>query len=145
MPSIAGLFARAESAPEAASCKFFAYVNSDIVLPPNFGTRLAAVFAAVPRRQRALTVVSAHRYDCPMLNGSMRQRIVTMHPTHVFEAVWAAAKCRPHKPTGKDYFVYHRGFWRRPGLPKFSIGRKMYDNYLVEVRSTDAPMRGHLA
>lgn len=133
LPSIATIFAAAEASVLASACDFLVYVNSDIVLPPVFAHIVVAIFNTLPLRRRHRALISGLRYDCAYPTIAARRSMMAAASERIFESVARAVACTPHPPTGKDYFAFQRGFWKRVGgVPSFAIGRKFYDNFFIE-------------
>ena len=89
---------------------------------------------------RGQVVITGMRTDCKAhadRGGSATSSQLLAHNVTSLTAVQEAiGSCTPHAPTGKDYWVYTRGFWDQPevgGVPAFAIGRSIWDNYLTKM------------
>ena len=117
-----------------AQTDLLAFVNADVLLGPDFVLAALGCFAHGPTRE---VVMVGMREDCGHEGKSNLQDVAGRPGDDPFTAVKSTFNCTPHPPTGKDYFVFSRGFWdRKGGLPPFGIGWKQgaaYDNFLMEV------------
>ena len=117
-PRVDDLFAKAEAASRA---DLFAYVNSDIMLMPDWLAAVHRVAALVPwhflaiGRRIDLDVEEIIDFDDP-------GEVVTLVDRAWSEGSLAARVC-------KDYFVFRRGFCRH--IPPFTLGRAYWDNWMV--------------
>lgn len=108
-----------EQARRGASTSHLCYVNADIILMSDF----ADAAARSMRAKRRLLMVG-QRTDLDVREG--------IEFTPGWEArlrAEAAQRGVLHRPTGIDYFAYHRDLWGR--IPPFAIGRFSWDNWLI--------------
>jgi len=117
-PLVSELFARAE---EAASHDLVCYLNSDIVLLPDFAEAIRRLH--VWRGARAFLAVG-ERWNVDV-DGSIE-----------FEGNWATElreRARVKAESGGayalDYFVFTRGLFR--SIPSFAVGRPGWDNWML--------------
>lgn len=115
-PLLDDLFAQARG---AADTTHLCYVNADIILMSDFAE---AARRAIRAKKRLLMVGQRTDFD-------QRDPID-------FDGDWEAPLRRAaaergvlHRPTGIDYFLYHRDIWGR--VPPFAIGRFSWDNWLI--------------
>ena len=134
VPSLPAVISTAEA---AAPTDILAFVNADVLLGPSFA--VAALACAVD--DRALVMTGARRDCAPprsLSSAAAWERLsAARQSSDPFAAAASTFRCTPHPPTGKDYFVFERGFWDRAGgIPAFGIGWKQgaaYDNFLLEL------------
>lgn len=115
-PLVNSIFELAEIASDS---RMLAYVNSDILLMPDFLRTALQV-----RQQRNKFLVVGQRWDLDInqildygLGWSDRLRENTRE------------KGRLHAPSGSDYFIYPRGLLN--DIPEFAIGRAGWDNWMI--------------
>jgi len=115
-PLLNDLFERAR---QCASTSHVCYVNADIILMNDF----AQAVWRVQREKRRFLIVG-QRTDLDQSEALD------------FGAGWedrlradTGSRGVLHRPTGIDYFVYHRDLWGR--IPPFAIGRFSWDNWLI--------------
>jgi len=117
VPLINSLFSIAQS---RAKYPIIAYVNADILLPPNL---LEVIFLLQKFRSNFLAVGS--RWDLDVKT--------TINFTRGDEALsfWDYAKknAEMHRPAGIDYFIYNKALWNN--IPPLAIGRFGWDNWLL--------------
>lgn len=108
-------------AERLARTGWMAYVNSDVVLPGNFG-KLGGFGGEEGR------VFSGSRMDCDV----RLEEIMGVKNAKVFDEV-KRFHCRFHGWGGKDFFVFKKGFFDSIALkiPDFRLGKPIWDNWLV--------------
>jgi len=131
-PSVKAIFAAGESAVSSVH-RVFIYVNTDIIFQPNVIDVFGKIVQSFAPRKQADVVISGSRTDC-----TGRKTTVDLSlqgdALPVIEIPQLYKSCVSHRPTGKDYFVYHRGFWQKHGgIPDFMIGRLSWDDYLTAI------------
>lgn len=108
-----------EHAQEKAIYDTQVYVNCDILL----NASLLRAIQCIPFSEYLLigqrVDLDNDIYINPSLNGWFNVLLSEVSKKHV----------RLHGPSGKDYFVFHRGMWER--LPPVIIGRGAYDSALL--------------
>ncbi len=108
-----------EQARDVADTTYLCYVNADIILMSDFAV---AARRAIRAKKRVLMVGQRTDFDqreCIDFIGDWE--------TPLRRAV--AERGVLHRPTGIDYFLYHRDIWGR--VPPFAIGRFSWDNWLI--------------
>ena len=123
----------------------FVYANSDIVMPSTFvGTirRIVAASARAAQQPTSRVVLTGIKTDCaslalPSEQMSLRS-LAAKYSTyaHAVARELRNRRCTPHSPSGKDYWVYTRGFWESSaagGIPPLALGRPHFDNYLTKL------------
>lgn len=124
-PRVDDLFARARAASAAEA---FVYVNSDIILLPDW---LAAV------RQAIATIAEDYLIVGRRIDADINHEIEWRHPTAADElATLARTSGRLAARVCKDYFVFPRAAYAN--VPPFTLGRAFWDNWMVY----DAHRRG---
>ncbi len=124
-PRVDDLFAKARAATRA---HLLAYVNSDIMLMPDWLTAVRRVADAIPGdllvigRRTDLDVMEAIEMADPLARIDLLDRVARLGTP-------AARVC-------KDYFVFRRDAASR--VPPFTLGRAFWDNWMVH----DARARG---
>ncbi|PKN97471.1 MAG: hypothetical protein CVU42_16080 [Chloroflexi bacterium HGW-Chloroflexi-4] len=115
-PLISSLF---DAGRQQNSSSILAYVNTDILLFPDF---LSTAQATLAQTKRFLLV--GQRWDLEVTRELD------------FSAGWqerlkqeCAEKGSLHKPTGSDYFIYPRECF--DSIPDFAIGRAGWDNWMI--------------
>jgi hypothetical protein len=124
-PRVDDLFARAE---EASRAELFAYVNSDIMLLPDWLAAVRKVASLMPRQFLAI----GRRIDLDVdeiIDFDDPGAVVSLVDRGWSEGKMASRVC-------KDYFVFRRGAFRH--VPPFTLGRAFWDNWMVH----DAHHRG---
>lgn len=108
-----------EQVEQQCAGSLFCYINADIVLMSDFAEALRQV---VRRKRRFLMVGQRTDFDqegpidfSPGWEDRLRREV--------------AQRGKLHRPTGIDYFVFHRGLWGV--LPPMAIGRFVWDNWLI--------------
>jgi hypothetical protein len=124
-PRVDDLFAKARAASRAC---LLAYVNSDIMLMPDWLAAVRRVADAIPGellmigRRTDLDVAAAIDIADPLARIDLLDRV--------------ARSGRPAARVCKDYFVFRRD--AAPRVPPFTLGRAFWDNWMVH----DARARG---
>jgi hypothetical protein len=115
-PLIRSIFQQAQSASTAS---FMAYVNADILIMPDFLTFTGKV---------------GQRFDEFLIVGSRID--LDMQEEISFQEGWIGElnqlverDGRLHKPSGSDYFIFHRGQFME--IPSFALGRAGWDNWML--------------
>ena len=115
-PLLSSIF---QIAHEASDSEFIVYVNTDIILPPNFQEVVQAV-----AKQADDFLAVGHRWDL-----DVREKLT-------FPANWAEALKTTVQERGKlrgsfaiDYFIFPRKFYAQ--IPNFAIGRASWDNWMI--------------
>ena len=116
----------AEHAALHARFDLQAYLNGDILLPPNF-------IDQVKRVSFDRFLIVGQRID---LAPDAVFNPLAKHWNAEIKRCQQAAKAELHDATGQDYFVFPRGMWN--GLAPLIIGRGAYDNALVAYLSAEA-------
>ncbi len=125
-PLLNDLFAQAT---EVAGARHLCYVNADIILMSDFA---AAARRAITAKKRLLMVGQRTDFDqrepinfTPNWEKALRSEVTERGVLH--------------RPTGIDYFLYHRDIWGR--IPPFAIGRFSWDNWLIHrAREVQVPV-----
>ncbi len=115
-PLLNDLFAQAR---QCASTAHLCYVNADIILMSDFAEAVRRVLRA---KRRFLMVGQRTDLD-------VREAIEFAPGWEDRLRAQAARSGVLHRPTGIDYFAFHRDLWGR--LPPFAIGRFSWDNWLI--------------
>ena len=117
-PLLDDLFARVRA---VSSDPWLGYVNADIVLMDDFRTAFERIARAKKRllmvgQRTDLNVTEAVDFGRDDWTARLRADV--------------AARGVLHRPTGIDYFIFHRDLWEG-GVPSFAIGRFSWDNWLI--------------
>jgi hypothetical protein len=127
-PRVDDLFAKARAASQA---QLLAYVNSDIILMPDWLVAVRRVAEAIPGdllvigRRTDLDVTEAIDMADPLARIDLLDRALRFGKP-------AARVC-------KDYFVFRRA--AAPRVPAFTLGRAYWDNWMVhDARSRGVPV-----
>jgi hypothetical protein len=115
-PLLGDLFARAG---QCARSTHLCYVNADILLMSDF---VASARRALRYKKRLLMVGQRVDFD-------QTEAIDFASDWESAFRAEVAARGVLHRPTGIDYFLYHRDIWGR--IPPFAIGRFSWDNWLI--------------
>jgi len=124
-PIISSMFGIAQ---DIASHSPVCYVNADIILLSDFT-------AAIDRIQMSSFLMVGRRWD-----------VEVKEPLDFSSADWedklirhVAASGRLHGPTGIDYFIFPRGFYKY--IPPMAIGRGGWDHWFIyQARALKAPV-----
>lgn len=115
-PLVNSIFELAENASDS---QMLAYVNSDILLMPDFFS-----IAHQVKQQRNNFLIVGQRWD------------LEIDQSLDFGSGWserlrekAHDKGQLHPPSGSDYFIYPRGLLTN--IPDFAIGRAGWDNWMI--------------
>jgi hypothetical protein len=115
-PLLSSIFAQARS---ASKTPLLAYVNTDLILMPDFIESILLV-----SKQRETFVIVGQRWD------------MTLHEPLCFSQGWeeklrkeVLRKGRLHAPNGSDYFVFPRSCFSV--IPDFAVGRSGWDNWMI--------------
>jgi len=124
-PRVDRLFAQAQ---EVAANDLLCYLNSDIIVTPDFGRRVLGVAAEVGQpefvavgRKTSLPITALLDFASPSWEPDLR--------------AWAAREGR-QVTYDSDFFVFRRGTW--PSIPPFAIGRCYWSSWFMY----DARRRG---
>ena len=117
VPLINKLFSIAQS---QAKYPIIAYVNADILLPPNL---LEVISLLQKIRSNFLAVGS--RWDLDV------NKAINFARNDDTASFWEHAKnnAQKHRPAGIDYFIYNKTLWNN--IPPLAIGRFGWDNWLL--------------
>ena len=115
-PLVCSVFEKAQA---AATHALLAYVNTDIVLGPDFTAAVSRcqglkAFLLIGRRWD-MDVPGALDFRDPAWHDKLRR---DLHD-----------RGKQHGPAGLDYFVFRKGLWS--DVPPFALGRCAWDNWLV--------------
>lgn len=108
-----------EQARQCSGTSHLCYVNADIILMSDF---VEAARRIMREKKRFLMVGQRTDLD-------VRDAIEFAPGWEDRLRAEAATQGSLHRPTGIDYFVYHRDCWGR--IPPFAIGRFSWDNWLI--------------
>lgn len=123
-PRVDDLFAKGQ---QNARFDIVVYVNTDIILPPDFAEYLAT---AAQHFDQLLMV--GQRWD-----ADITERLDFSNPDWLMNLkACVLAEGSLHRQSGIDYFGFKKGLYAQ--MPPFAIGRTMWDNWLV----LDARRRG---
>ncbi len=118
-----------DQARTRADCTHLCYVNADIILMSDFAV---AARRALRAKKRLLMVGQRTDLD-------QREAIDFAGEWEGALRADVASRGVLHRPTGIDYFLYHRDIWGR--LPPFAIGRFSWDNWLIHrARQVQVPV-----
>lgn len=115
-PLLSDLFDQARA---NADSTHLCYVNADIILMSDFAT---AARRSLREKKRLLMVGQRTDFD-------HREAIDFAGNWESALRTDVASRGVLHRPTGIDYFLYHRDIWGR--IPPFAIGRFSWDNWLI--------------
>jgi hypothetical protein len=131
-PNLRDIFEAGESAVSQAETNHFIYVNSDIIFAYDTMRTFSQVLQTFTFLEHRV-VISGARTDCVGKSSNFNESL-DYDSLSVARLFVQYDHCISHPPTGKDYFVYMRGFWQRQGgIPNFMIGRTAWDDYLAAV------------
>lgn len=104
---------------EASNNEIMAYLNADILLPPDFLTVVGSVDEGLDEylligRRWDLIVEEEIKFDDQWMDQIMQQ---------------INSRGELHGPQAMDYFVFPRGLYSQ--IPPFAIGRAGWDNWMV--------------
>ncbi|MEM9940232.1 MAG: glycosyltransferase family A protein [Planctomycetota bacterium] len=101
---------------------YLAYINSDIILTPDFVT---AMHRLIDDQRFAQFVAIGKRIDL-----DVQQEIDFAHPKSLRRLIRdAKSKGRVATQACKEYFIFNRDLYQN--LPEFAIGRGNWDNWMV--------------
>jgi hypothetical protein len=117
VPVLSDLFIKAD---EIATNDILVFINSDIILPPNFFEVLKKI-KNIPKR----FLMVGHRWDCDI------DEIIDFGKLKPDDEFWINIfkHSKKHAPSGIDYFIYRRQTFK--DLPNFIVGRPGYDNWII--------------
>lgn len=131
-PSVRAIFTAGESAVSSGH-EIFIYVNTDIIFQSNVINIFGQVIQSFAPWKQTDIVISGSRTDCSGRKADVEASLKS-DAQSVVNITQSFKSCVSHRPTGKDYFVYHRGFWQKHGgIPDFMIGRTSWDDYLTAI------------
>jgi len=107
-------------AQKRARYNILAYVNADIILPPNL---LREIDHLDNKFNKFLMV--GHRWDLDV------DKFIDFKTEVERKIFWSAIEenSKKHECTGIDYFIFRKGMY--PKLPEFVVGRWGWDNWLI--------------
>ena len=110
----------ANHAKENAKYDFQVYINSDIILTPDFMSTLQQI-------NSPQFLMIGQRFD---LHEDVTWNYADKNWHVQLKNLSDLGKISLHAPSGSDYFAYKRGLW--DDLPSITIGRGGYDNALIK-------------
>ena len=116
-PLLSDLF---DIAQKRARYNILAYVNADIILPPNL---LREIDHLDNKFNKFLMV--GHRWDLDV------DKFIDFKTEVKRKIFWSSIEgnSKKHECTGIDYFIFRKGMY--PKLPEFVVGRWGWDNWLI--------------
>ena len=116
-PLLSDLF---DIAQKRARYNILAYVNADIILPPNL---LREIDHLDNKFNKFLMV--GHRWDSDV------DKFIDFKTEVKRKIFWSSIEenSKKHECTGIDYFIFRKGMY--PKLPEFVVGRWGWDNWMI--------------
>ncbi len=117
VPFLSDLFKKAD---QLTSNDMLMFINSDIILPPNFISAIKKI-----KNLPSKFLMIGHRWDC---NINYKIDFKTLSSDKQF---WRKIFINSikHSPSGIDYFIFKKKTFEN--LPDFVVGRPGYDNWIV--------------
>jgi hypothetical protein len=127
-PVLKGMYQGAERVSPGA--EFLAYCNGDLLFGPDLLLTVHAIKALVDAGTlppRILIVGVRINVDVRFPGDALRSQA-----TAEGDILGMAARGTPFQPNAEDYFIVRRGTYNWSTFPDFVIGRRGYDNALVD-------------